>query len=228
MITHVCILGERVSGTSFVQSLFNVNTTLKPNSSFGHKHFFQDVEAIQKMNTSHILFVLVTRDIIEWLQSFKNSTFHADIPIRNCTNLSKFIRMEWKCIEDETSGVSQMDKKYGTEMLFERDPLTGNRFSNVIQMRTCKINHWMSLKNIVPNFVHIRYEDVRDDPEDFLVNICQIYGICRHREFNPVKSVRGKGRVEYVRKNYPEISQEDINFILEELDEDSESLIGYT
>ena len=70
MITDVCILGERVSGTCFLSKLITSNTRLKLNNSFGHKHFFQNIENIKKGNTAHILFLFITRDIIEWLQSF--------------------------------------------------------------------------------------------------------------------------------------------------------------
>lgn len=81
---------------------------------------------------------------MEWLQSLHASPFHTDLPIRNCKDFSKFIRMEWKCIDD-TSGTSEMDTSYGTEMMNERDPYTGKRFKNVIKMRTAKIDHCMAL-----------------------------------------------------------------------------------
>ena len=170
MITHVCVWGERVSGTTYLQRLVTSNTNLKI-FIFNHKHFYQDLDVIKKTNTSHILFLFITRDVIEWLQSLSLNTFHACKKLKECTDFSTFIRSEWNCIHDETSGTSQFDKRYGMEMLHERCPKTGLRFKNAIKMRTSKIQHMFHIKNIVQNFVHVRYEDVRDEPELFLKTI---------------------------------------------------------
>lgn len=226
MITHVCILGERVSGTTYLQSLVTSNTNLK-SISFNHKHFYQNVDAMKKANTSQILFLFITRDVIEWLQSLAVNTFHACKQLKNCTDFSKFIRTEWKCVHDETSGMSQLDKRYGTEMLNERCPETGLRFKNAIKMRTSKIAHTFHLKNIVENFVHVRYEDVRDEPQLFLKTICATYNIFRHKKFFPIEMVRGKGRVKYVRKSYPGVSPEDVKYIMSQIDLETEKLVGY-
>lgn len=228
MITNICILGERTSGTTFIQALISSNTDVKFNSSFGHKHFRQDIDKIEKTDTSQILFIFITRDVLQWLQSLNVNTFHADLPLRRCTDFSKFIRMEWKCIEDETSGVSQLDKKYGQEMMYERDPITGERFSNAIKMRTSKIQHYLvDVSSKVEHFEHVRYESVRDDPQEWLRKICEKYYIRLKPKFVPITSVRGKGRVQYSVKEYPEICKEDQEYILNEICIETEEYIGY-
>ena len=226
-IKRVCILGERVSGTCFVQSLISSNTKLKIDSSYGHKHFFQDIDKICKENTSDVLFVFITRDVISWLSSMKNTPYHADIPIRRCKDFSKFIRMEWSCVHDNTSGVSELDKRYGTEMMNERDPYTGEKFKNVIEMRTAKADHCMAIGKMVENFVHIRYEDVRDDPDKFIEYLTNEFKITPKSKFSPVTSMRGKGKVPYTPKNYPPVSEEDEKFIWENIDTCTEKNIGY-
>lgn len=226
-ITHVCILGERVSGTCFVQSLVTSNTRLKLNASYGHKHFFQDVDRLYTEDTSHVLFVFVTRDVASWLSSMCNTPYHADLSIRNCKDFSRFIRMEWSCIHDRTSGVSELDKRYGTEMMNERDPYTGERFKNVIHMRTSKIDHCMAIGKIVQNFVHVRYEDVRDDPEGFVSDLASGFGLQTKDKFVPITSMRGKGKVPYFRKVYPPPSESDVEFIMENVDMCTEASVGY-
>ena len=226
-LRKICILGERVSGTCFVHKLIINNTDLKSESSYGHKHFFQDYQKLCKEDTSDVLFVFVTRDIISWLSSMKHTPYHADLPIRNCTDFSKFIRMEWMCIHDKTSGLSQLDKTYGSEMMIERDPDTGNRFENVIKMRTAKIDHCMALSQVVENFIHVRYEDVRDGPEDFIKNLSEQFEIRCKPKFSPITSMRGKGKVTYTPKEYDPVSDIDQLFILENLDECSETSVGY-
>lgn len=227
MITHVCILGERVSGTTYLQSLITSNTNLKICTSFGHKHFYQNTDLIKTNSNSHILFLFITRDVIEWLQSLMFNSFHTHKSLKDCLDFSRFIRTEWQCIHDSTSGMSQLDKRYGTEMLNERDPETGLRFRNAIKMRTSKLRHIFHLKKLVQNFVHIRYEDVRDEPELFLKTICITYNIFRHKQFTPIVTVRGKGNVKYVQKQYPEVSIKDIEFIMTQIDFETEKLVGY-
>jgi len=226
-ITHLCILGERVSGTCFVQSLISSNTKLKVDTSYGHKHFFQDIDKICNEDTSGVLFVFITRDIISWLSSMKNTPYHAELPIRNCKDFSKFIRMEWSCVYDNTSGVSELEKIYGTEMMNERDPYSGERFKNIIAMRTAKVDHCMAIGKMVENFVHVRYEDVRDDPDTFIAQISDKFKIVPNLKFCPVTSMRGKGKVQYVPKSYPPVSKEDEKFIWENIDPCTEKSIGY-
>lgn len=226
-IKEVCILGERVSGTCFIQKLITENTKLKINTEYGHKHFYQDLNKISRQKTSHVLFIFISRDIIEWLQSFLVNTFHADLPIRKCTDFSKFIRMEWKSIYDHTFGVPQTSKLYGSEMMMERDPLTGERFESVIQMRSSKNRHFMSIKDIVENFEHVQYEDVRDGPQEFISALSKKYGIKIRSEFINVTTIRGKGSVPYVRKDYPEVNAEDSQYIVENCDQEMEKLLGY-
>ena len=226
-VTHFCIVGERVSGTCYLQKLLTENTRLKPTTEYGHKHFFQDLEKMARQDTAHILFIFISRDMVEWLQSFFVNTFHADLPIRKCNDFSKFIRMEWKCIHDSTSGVPQSSREYGSEMMFERDPSTGKRFSSVIHLRSSKNRHFMSIKNIVEHFIHVQYENVRDFPEEFIESICFKYGIVKSKVFSPVPNVRGKGSVPYVRKNYPDISREDAMYIAQMCDQEMETALGY-
>ena len=226
-ITKICVVGERVSGTCFVQSLLTSNTNLKSVSTYGHKHFYQDIDLIRKTDTSDTLFVFVSRDILEWLSSFKENTFHADKPLRNCKDMSSFLRMEWKCIYDTTSGTAETSAQYGQEMMFERDPSDGKRFVNVVKMRNSKLRHFLSIRDHVENYVHARYEDVRDDPEKFVHGICDRYARSRDKTFVPVDTVRGKGRVPYTRTIYPQMSAEDVDFVISNVDADLESLLGY-
>jgi hypothetical protein len=224
---QVCVIGERVSGTCYLQSLLLCNTSLKLVSPYGHKHFYQDTARIRKDAQPDTLFIFISRDLIEWLHSFKNNTFHADKPIRNCQDMSTFLRMEWKCIHDATSGTPESSPLFGKEMMCERNPDNGERFPDVIRMRNSKMKHFMSIGQLVPNFMHVRYEDVRDNPREFLKNLSTDYHVSLSTVFRPVDTVRGKGRVLYVRKNYPEMDKEDMDFILDRVDADLETSLGY-
>lgn len=228
---QVCILGERVSGTCYLQSVLTENTGLKVVSPYGHKHFYQDTDKIRKNakdQDNDTLFIFISRDLVAWLHSFKNNTFHADKPIRDCEDMSKFLRMEWKCIHDRTSGTPESSSLYGKEMMCERNPKNGQRFQDVIQMRNSKMQHFLSIGQLVRNFLHVRYEDVRDYPEKFLDKLVSEYGVKRKsKTFVPVNTVRGKGTVPYVQKAYPDMSEEDTDFIMSRIDVDLEKKLGY-
>lgn len=226
-IRNVCVVGERVSGTCYLQSLISSNTGLKPVSSFGHKHFFQDIDAMKNADTSETLFVFVSRDLIDWLKSFKSSTYHADRSIRNCKDMTSFLQKEWKCVYDETSGTSDTSPEFGKEMMNERNPSDGRPFVNVIQMRNFKLRHFLSIEDYVDHFVHVRYEEVRDDPETFIETICEKYGLTLKNVFVNVETVRGKGKVVYKRSIYPELLPEDVELILSNVDFDLEVVLGY-
>lgn len=226
-LTQVCVVGERVSGTCFIQSLIAQNTRLRPVSPYGHKHFYQDIGKLRREENDDTLFVFISRDLVEWLNSFKNNTFHAEASIRNCKDMSSFLRMEWKCVFDKTSGTSESSSQYGTEMLCERNPSDGKRFRNVVQMRNSKMWHFLGVQEHVQNYLHVRYEDVRDNPEKFLRGMSETFGVARTKVFHPVHTVRGKGRIPYARKTYADMSPEDTDFVVANVDDDLESLLGY-
>jgi len=226
-IKKICVIGERVSGTSFVQKLFVQNAKLTPVSPFGHKHFFQDIKLIRRTDTKDTLFVFISRDIIEWLNSFLINTYHSHMPIRTCSDMSTFIRMEWQCVFDTTFAVKRSDPRFNKEMMCERDPVDGKRFSNVIAMRNSKMKHFLSLKNEVENFVHLKYEDLRDSPEEFLSGVCEMFEIPKNPEYVPIDTVRGKGSTPYERKTYPDIREKDLEFILDNIEVELEKELEY-
>lgn len=226
-IERVCVLGERVSGTSFLEKLLTENTSLISVLPYNHKHFFQDINLIRKSDTRDTLFIFISRDIIEWLNSFLVNTFHADKDIRKCKSMNEFIRKEWKCVFDATSGTRDTEKHFGKEMMFERNPSDGKRFSNVIQMRNAKMKHFLSLKNEVENFLHLKYEDVRDSPKEYLEGICEMFNIPMKNHYREINTVRGKGRIPYKRKLYPALSEQELDTIMENIDTDLEKELSY-
>lgn len=77
------------------------------------------------------------------------------------------------------------------------------------------------------NFVHVSLGDLQADPEPFLAKICSAYNLCRSGYLIPVTTVRGKGKVLYKPIVYPDLSQEDEEYMLRELDLEAEAMVGY-
>lgn len=225
-ITKFCLLGERVSGTCMLNSLIGRNIPgLKP-VVFNHKHFFQNMDDIRRADTSGTLFIYVTREPIAWLNSMHKTPYHVHSSLKN-KDFSTFIRTEWVCVEDEASGVSQDSRRYGKEMLHERDPETGDRFHNVLAMRSSKTKHTLALSDVVENFVHVRLEDLQAHPKRFVDGICKNYGLRQSDHFEQVTTVRGKGKVKYVPSVYPELEECDTDYVVRQLDLGVESVLGY-
>ena len=225
-ISNFCVLGERVSGTCMLNSLLVQNITGLKAVVFKHKHFFQDLEQIRKVDTAKTLFVYITREPIEWVNSMCKNQYHTHPSLKNC-DVSTFLRKEWHCIEDESSGVSQESPLYGSEMLHERNPDTGARFKNVLAMRSSKIAHAMALGQTVENFVHVKLGDLQTDPAPFLASICEQYHLRKSRTLHLVTTVRGRGKVLYKPTIYPELSQDDREYVLQELNLEAEAMLGY-
>lgn len=226
VISNFCVLGERVSGTCMLGSLLARNITGLRGLGLKHKHFFQDLDDIRRADTSGTLFVYITREPVAWVHSLYKTPYHTHFSLKK-KGVSAFIRKEWYCVDDEASGVSQDSKQYGKEMLHERDPNTGERFRNVLRMRSAKIAHTLALSEIAENFVHIRLGNLQADPEGFIDSICNKYRLRRYNDFSSVTTVRGKGKVLYKPTIYPDLSKEDTAYLLQELDLDAEAVLGY-
>ena len=227
MISNFQIFGERASGTNYIQKLIQNNIDLKYTAKYGHKHFFPN-EDIQKADTSDTLFVVVVRNPLDWVRSMYENPFHTCPEIKNCKNFSIFIRHEWHCIYDKASGHSLEDKQYGKEMIFERDPSSGERFKNLLCLRTSKILNFLSIEDKVEHFIFVNYEDVRDFPSEFIDAIAKEFKLKCSSVFEPVTSYRGRGNEVYVPKVFDEISPDDMGHILESLDVELESMVGYS
>ncbi|CAM9707329.1 unnamed protein product [Ectocarpus sp. 6 AP-2014] len=225
-ITNFCILGERVSGTCMLSSLLAQNILGFKAVEFNHKHFFQDTDQIRAADTSKTLFVYITREPITWVKAMCKTCYHTHQSLKN-KDVSTFMRKEWHCVEDEASGVNQESPLYGKEMLHERNPSTGQRFKNVLSMRSWKIAHTMALGKTADNFIHVDLGDLQSNPEPFLAKISSKYNLRRSGNLIPVTTVRGKGKVLYKPTVYPELSLDDEEYVLRELDLDAEGLVGY-
>lgn len=88
-ITKFCILGERCSGTRYINYLINLNFNLKDYTQIVcHKHFFEhplyfgrdfqkpDVSKNQRLDFDEIMFLGIVRDPHMWLNSLKKYKYH--------------------------------------------------------------------------------------------------------------------------------------------------------
>lgn len=228
-IRNINIFGERCSGTNYLEQLIKSNLeTIQLSSAYGYKHFFpqKEITGLKKD-----IFIIIYRDPFNWLRSFYRNPWHVAPELQNMP-FSDFIRNEWKCVWDKHSGKSEGDELYGTEMLFERDPATGERFGNILKMRSAKVAAFETIREKTPYTYYMKYEDLNSDPEHHVRCISNIFSIPMTNTFSHVTTYKGQKwyqswKTKFFRKGLPTITREDIAYIVEQLDEKLELSIGY-
>jgi hypothetical protein len=170
-IEFVQIFGERNSGTNFLDQLLRRNVTFQPDRVlgskeakknsydyiFGFKHWFVTDDLLSNPIQHNTLFLSIFRHPLFWLRSMRDLPYqgvnHTNLPVK------EFLRKEWYAEHD------------GHEMLNERDPKTGRRFGNIMQLRSAKINSFLGLQHKVDHYAQVRYEDLLANPRDFFQSL---------------------------------------------------------
>ncbi len=232
-IKSIYVFGCRNSGTNYVNSLImnNCGTSeggtlynAQNKARLGWKHGFPMMLAAPR----DVLTIAVHREPIAWLHSMNRTPWHAAKRLHNIA-FSQFIRTEWvSIIDDEGFGISATDPLWHSELLSDRDPLTGLRFANVMQLRNAKNRGFRTLDHRSDNVLRVNYETVLADPEGFLDGVCTAYGLRRKRAFDPIVYDRGTpSRGLFQAKPVPQISEADLELIRSELDLHQENNLGY-
>lgn len=226
------VFGERNSGTNFVDALVRRNIprlAKSPNHKvgkahlpYGWKHGFPQMISAPP----DCLAIGVFRSPESWLQSLFKKPWHVPHRLKRA-EFSDFIRLQWSCVVNAPNfGIDREDRRWGSELQWERHPVTGERFENVLQMRNLKNQGFISLTSRFRNAVLVRYEDVAAEPESFIEFLNDNYRVRPTAEFSPIEGRRGK-TTKYVPKVYDPITEEDRNFIWEQLDNETEVSLGY-
>jgi len=232
-INTIHIMGERNSGTNYVQSLILKNCrsvqggwlfSQANQARLGWKHGFPTFKGVPH----DVLGIVVHREPLAWLQSMRRTPWHAPSHLRGLP-FSQFIRHEWVAMVDDTGlGVQKDDPIWHHEMMSERDPMTGRRFANVMRLRNAKNRAFSTLDHMFPNILRLNYEAVLADQHMFLDALCTTYGFQRAKQFTPVIYDRATpGRGVFVPKPLETISAVDMQFIKQELDLQIEETLGY-
>jgi len=111
----------------------NYNVTKTTTIFFGYHD-----ESIRK--SSNCIFLCIVRNPYDWIYAINKDKHH--IPPEN-HDIKKFVTNEWySIIHDE------LDKRYGEELLEDRDYETNHRYSNIFAMRSKKLKYLITEKCI--------------------------------------------------------------------------------
>lgn len=210
-ISRVTILGERCSGTNYLELLLNQNFNIK--TEVDEKHWHINPNNINYSDSN--LYIIMARNVYDFLRSLYIQRHHVPSRIFR-KNFSQFIRTEWYSIRS------------GVDFRNDWNPRTKEHYSNILKMRSGKYKHWFDLQGVVPNFYYINYEELRSDHEFILTSISEKFNIpLIGREIVNVNTYK-KTSETYKKKTYPPIKAGDLNYINEQLDWNMEQKLGYS
>lgn len=233
--TELMVFGERNSGTNLAHELLRRNIPAFENSPgdrigrfgfrYGWKHGFPQMLAAPDACLAVALF----RHPETWVRSMHARPWHA-VPALRALPFEEFIRAEWQARVDETNfGVTQGDPRALAELHYDRHPLTGARFANLLRLRNAKTQGFLSLSARFANCLLLRFEDVQSDAEGFVAHVASVYGLQRTPDFRPVTERRGKtADGTFAPEPRAPLSDADRAFLWSELDQAQEATLGYT
>ncbi len=237
MIKYIQIYGERNSGTNYLHFLLEHNIkNIKVGYKYGWKHGFAKVDQMKDQVNAEDLIICLFKDPYSWLVSMHGKPHHA--PQLVGTTFSEFIRSEWACYTGDNYDVRDLVKDPvtdETEMLYERNPETQQRFANVIKLRSAKIRKVKELQKFWPNIIYMRYEELLQSPR---ITVCDIAGKFKMKLKGPVQLSKGyfgknpnkkwDRSAYYQEKQYlKHYTQEDLTFVNEQIDWEYENILGY-
>lgn len=212
------ILGERCSGTNFLEKAISNNFELKLTWEYGWKHFFGFSDY---SNADDVLFIGIVRDPIQWLCSLYKNPHHLNQEMRK--NWINFLTKEcWSYYDIEVE-----DNKLGDEIMTDRNIYTGNRYKNIFELREIKIDFLLTvMPKKVKNYILIRYEDFLNNYEETLNLIEHRFLLKRKTEdYQKITAYKGESGT-FIPKKY-NIPEEFMPIVQKNLDHETEKNVGY-
>lgn len=185
-IKKFTILGERCSGTTFLELAIDRNFDLEVTWQYGWKHFFGFDNL---SNSDDCLFISIIRNPMDWINSFYNHQHHL---------CSKFKGDPIAFLNDPIFSVYDSGKgKQGRDMIEDYHIHEKRRYHNIFELREIKANYQKNIMpDLVKNHVFLKYEDLRDDYDETLLNIEKDFKLKRNqKEFQTITT--------YMRSNLP-------------------------
>ncbi len=214
-IKNFTIMGERCSGTNYLEQLVSDNFEIAVTWKYGWKHFFgfYDFNNLKDEDENETLFIGIVRHPVEWIDSFFKYQHHiknAPLPIEEFISKPIVSTNEGKIIEEDTNY------------------LTKKPYKNIFELRFLK-NYY--LINIMPtkvkNYVLIQYETLRDNPNMILEMLERKFNLNKKYEiFKNINYYKDDKNREYKKQNIT-ISNSYALIILNNVNKIQENKLGY-
>lgn len=227
-IKKFAILGERCSGTNFLEEAISQNFNISYTTEHGNKHFFCYNNYTNDDNT---IFIGIIRNPIYWLNSFSKELYH--IPNIN-KPLTNFLFNKFYSVLDTQNVKKNMldfNSFQNSEIINPKDLnyLNGKTYQNIFEMRKLK-NYF--LMNIIPykvkNYILINYENLIYNYEDTLNNIQQKFNLVKKNDtFIKIKKYKKSDTYNYKQQRMITFDNNLLHIIWNNLDVEQENKLGY-
>jgi hypothetical protein len=203
-IHNFTILGERHSGTNFLERLITKNFELNVTWHCGWKHFF-GFNAPSMIRSPNTLFIGIIRNPYDWIMAMRKKPHHVNPD--NLNSIESFLFNEW----------SSMQNMY-KEIIEDRNLINNKRYKNIFELRKIKSEYlYFKAPLLCANYVFIRYEDLLYSAHSVLTTIGLKFNL------KPIKN----GKIKVTNKE-PYIIDENIKTLIDDnINWDIENLLGY-
>ncbi|MEX5730235.1 hypothetical protein Ga0609869_003588 [Rhodovulum iodosum] len=220
------VVGERCSGTNFAHHLIRANVTNNPCQAYGWKHGFPLFIAAPR----DVVFVVMFREALPWLKSMYQKPWHSTEALRALA-FSDFIRAEWDATIDKPGwfALEEDDKRAGLPLQYDRNPLDGSRFANILEMRGMKMRAMLGLKTRGAKVVFRTHAELTQNPEALIEELAGTFGLSRKPGFTVPEGHFGwvwNERKAWLGPGPIEISDADMAFIDSQIDPALERAAG--
>ena len=229
------ILGERCSGTNFLEEAITQNFDITNTFEYGNKHFFCNNNYTTASEDT--VFIGIIRNPIYWLNSFSKELYH--IPSIN-KNPRNFLFNEFYSVFDEQqnkkpmmdlNNFSNFINNNNTEIINPQDLkyLNGKKYKNIFEMRKLK-NYY--LMNIIPgkvkNYILINYESLLYNYDATLNNIQTKFDLVKkHDTYVKIKNYKKSETFNFQQQRMITFKNELIQVIWNNLDVSQENALCY-
>lgn len=189
MIRNFTILGERCSGTNYLEELMVDNFNIKTTWEYGWKHFFGFYDFKQTEEENETLFIGIVRNPIEWLDSFFSDQHH--IPNRP-KPVNKFLFDEFYSVDNNNHIINE-----------DLNFITNKKYKNIFELRFLK-NYYLLriMPTKVKNFILINYENLRDNTEHVLDMIRTKFNLDKKNPvYNNITYYKKAKKTKYAKKS---------------------------
>ena len=221
------VLGERSSGTNFLNVVLKRNTTMAPVSIQDWKHGFPNVLAVP----GNVLVLVSVRNALDWCLSMHAKPWHTTAELQ-ALGFAGFLRAPWDTRVNRADyfGLKRGDPRVGSVLQQDRHPVGGAKFANPVHMRNTKLAAWLGLLAREFNVAIVRHEATAAAPKAVLAELAAVFGFGVRPDFTGVGRRLGSKFRSAVENRPPtpdRIGGTDRAFILDQLDLKQEARLGY-
>ena len=233
-IKKFAILGERCSGTNFLEESITNNFNIEYTAEYGNKHFF--CYNNYDMNfTKETLFIGIIRNPIYWINSFSKELYHVPEVNKNMNNFlfNEFYSVQEKNKHNEhlSSNIFFMNNKLNANKMITKDLnyLTGKKYKNIFELRKVKNDFLMNvMPNKVKNYILINYEDLLYNYNETLQSIKDKFDLQQKtKSFIKIQKYKKTDTYNFVKQREITLSLKIIHLIWSNLNIEQEKNLGY-